>query len=354
MMSASQYRGQLDRKRKQRMDAEKRAGEYRNKETVKRSAAAKSRSAADKATSPSFASSKRRESERYENDAAAAGKEANRWQDKAIAYAREELSLQGKLLTAERSEADAAERKRKREQQQAARRMAADSAALNRRIVQAEVMASSVVRSLPSPKPERLRILILGAASEGDLRVGREQKRIRAAVESALHRDLVELDVRPAATTSDLLDGITKFRPHVVHFSGHSNEDLIMFERDQDEQHEGVIVSARAFASAVKATDNPPLLVLLNSCNSAAQIDQLVNEVTPFAIGMADEINDGDAITYAAQFYAAVANGQSIQSAHLSAQAALELGGLEGAELPTLAWAADVDPSCTILVRPAE
>lgn len=353
-MSASQYRGQLDRKRKQRMDAEKRAGEYRNKETVKRSAAAKSRSAADKATSTGVASSKRRQSERYENDAAAAGKEANRWQDKAIAYTREELSLQGKLLTAERSEADAAERKRKREQQQTDRRMAADSAVLNRRIVQAEAMASSVVRRLPSPKPERLRILILGAASEGDLRIGREQKRIRAAVESALHRDLVELDVRPAATTSDLLDGITKFRPHVVHFSGHSNEDLIMFERDQDEQHEGVIVSARAFASAVKATDDPPLLVLLNSCNSAAQIDQLVNEVTPFAIGMADEINDGDAITYAAQFYAAVANGQSIQSAHFSAQAALELGGLEGAELPTLAWAADVDPSCTVLVRPAQ
>lgn len=353
-MSASQYRGQLDRKRKQRMEAEKKAGEYRNKETVKRSAAAKSRSAAEKSTSPTSASSKRRESERYENEAAAAGKEANRWQDKAAAYAREESSLQGKLASAERTEADAAERKRKRDQQQKDRRMAADSAALSRRIIQAEAMASSAVRSLPSPKPERLRILILGAASEGDLRVGREQKRIRAAVESALHRDLVELDVRPAATTSDLLDGITKFRPHIVHFSGHSNDDLIMFERDEDAKHRGVIVSARAFASAVRATDTPPLLVLLNSCNSAAQIDQLVNDVAPFAIGMADEINDGDAITYAAQFYAAVANGQSIQSSHFSAQAALELGGLEGAELPTLAWADDVDPSITVLVKPAE
>lgn len=353
-MSASQYRGQLDRKRKQRMDAEKRAGEYRNKETAKRSAAAKARASADKSTSSSVTSSRRRESERHEKEAAAAGKEASRWQDKASAYAREELSLQGKVTTAERSEADAAERKRKREQQQADRRRASDSATLNRRIGNAEEMASHAMRSLPSPRPERLRILILGASSEGDLRVGREQKRIRAAVESALHRDLVELDVRPAATTSDLLDGITKFRPHIVHFSGHSNEELIVFERDQDEQHKGVIVSAKAFASAVKATDHPPLLVLLNSCKSAAQIEGLVEEVAPFAIGMADEINDGDAITYAAQFYAALANGQSIQSAHLSAQAALELGGLEDAELPTLAWATDVDPADTILVRPAE
>ncbi len=197
-------------------------------------------------------------------------------------------------------------------------------------------------------------MLILGAASEGDLRVGREQKRIRAAVEAALHRDLIELDVRPAATTGDLLDGITKFRPHVVHFSGHSSDDLIVFEDEVDEHHEGVIVTAQAFANAVAATDDPPLLVLLNSCSSAAQIDGLVDRVVPFAIGMTDEIEDVDAITYATQFYAAVANGQSIRSAHLSAQAALELAGLSGAALPSLAHAIDVDPASTILVSPPE
>lgn len=92
--------------------------------------------------------------------------------------------------------------------------------------------------------------------------------------------------------------------------------------------------------------------MLLNSCKSAAQIDALVAEVVPFAIGMADSIDDGDAINYAAQFYAATANGQSIYASHLSGQAALELAGLGGAELPTLAWAPDVDPKTTILVKP--
>jgi hypothetical protein len=69
---------------------------------------------------------------------------------------------------------------------------------------------------------------------------------------------------------------------------------------------------------------------------------------------MADEIDDGDAIAYAAQFYAAVANGQSIRSVHLSAQAALELAGLSGKDLPTLACADDVDPSTTVLVKAVE
>lgn len=199
---------------------------------------------------------------------------------------------------------------------------------------------------------------MLGASSESGgraLRVGREQKRIRSAVESSLHRDQVELDTRPAATTADLLDGITKFRPHVVHFSGHSDDELIEFEDEVDDFHEGVIVTAGAFGSAVKATDDPPLLVLLNSCNSAAQIDRLVEQrVAPFAIGMADEIDDGDAIIYATQFYAAVANGQSVNAAHLSAQAALELAGLSGAELPTLTHADDVDATRTVLVTPAD
>ncbi len=352
-MSASQYRDQLDRKRRQRWAADERAGEYRTKESQKRTAATKARTAAGRSSSSAVAS-KLREAERHEREAAAAGKEAGRWQEKASAYAKEELALQGRLLKAEQSEAATEERHRKREQQQAARRMAAHNAAVRQRLDATETLVGVALRELRAPKVERLRVLILGAASEGDLRVGREQKRIRAAVESALHRDLIELDVRPAATTSDLLDGITKFRPHVVHFSGHSNDDLIVFENELDEHHRGVIVTAQAFANAVAATDDPPLLVLLNSCNSASQIDKLIEEVTPFAIGMADEIDDGDAITYAAQFYAAVANGQSIRSAHLSAQAALELAGLSGQELPTLAYADDVDPSTTVLVKAGE
>lgn len=352
------YRSQFDRKRAQRLDAEKKAAEYRIKESNKRTEAAKARQAADKATSAGTQRSKLAEAQRKENEAASAGKEAARWQTRAAGYAREETALQAKVLRSEQSEAQAAERKRKRDQQIADRKAVADRKALESRLTrtehgltQAEYAVASALRSLPAPKQEKLRVLILGASSEGDLRVGREQKRIRAAVETALHRDLVELDVRPAATTADLLQGITKFRPHIVHFSGHSNEDLIVFEDENDSPHQGVVVTARAFARAVEATDTPPLLVLLNSCRSAAQIDDLVAQVVPFAIGMSDTIGDSDAISYAAQFYAALANGQSIGSSHASGQAALELAGLESADLPTLAWTPNVSPSA-VLVTP--
>lgn len=79
-----------------------------------------------------------------------------------------------------------------------------------------------------APKQEKLRILTLGADRAGTedegnygLRLGRQQLRIRKAIQMATHRDLIEFETRPAATVDDLLDGITAFRPHVVHFSAH-------------------------------------------------------------------------------------------------------------------------------------
>lgn len=346
------YRGQLERKRKQRLEAEKKTGDFRAKESAKRTEASRARQAAARAKSPAMQRSKLAEAERRESDAASAGRAAGDWAAKASRLAADEAALLVRLSKAEQAETLAAERKRKAAEQLAQQRATAERRGLESRVAQAEGKIERVFREMPAPRPEKLRILMLGASSEGELRVGREQKRIRAAVESALHRDLVELDVRPAATTEDLLDGIAQFRPHVVHFSGHSSADLIVFEDELDEPHEGVIVTASAFARAVRATDTPPLLVLLNSCRSAAQVDALVDSVAPFAIGMADSIEDADAITYAARFYASIANGQSIASAHAAGQAALDLAGLDSAELPTLAWASDVDPAATILVKP--
>nr|WP_255672819.1 CHAT domain-containing protein [Glycomyces amatae] len=208
----------------------------------------------------------------------------------------------------------------------------------------------------PEPEQEKLRILLLGASSEGDLRVAREQKRIRTAVEIASHRDSIEFDARPAATADDLLDGITGFRPHVLHFSGHGGEHGLTFEIERDEHHYGARVTVEAFGLALEATDAPPQLILLNSCRSAALLDTLLGALTdqavPFAIGMNDKIGDGCAIDYAARFYASIANGRSVDASHAAGRAALSFAGLGRADLPTLQCAEGADPKSAVLVRP--
>jgi hypothetical protein len=261
--------------------------------------------------------------------------------------------LEEKLIKERVSEEAAAERRRRLVQKRAELAHRTENASLHRRIDETEIKVIHAIRELRAPKPEKLRVLLLGATTDGGLRIGREQKRIRAAVNAAIHRDAVELDPRPAATTADLLDGLSKFKPHVVHFSGHSDENFIVLEEDIDEEHEfGVEVAAGTFARAMAAPDEPPLLVMFNSCTSAPLAEALVAAgVVPFAIGMSDEVEDTDAIAYAAQFYAAITDGNSIQSAHDLAVVGLELSGLAGVDLPQMAYAPDVDPAQTFLVK---
>lgn len=350
-MNASYFRSQLEKKTKARADAEKKVGEFRKTEADKRSKAAKERTSAEKASSPSSRQSRQRAAQRYEDDANKAASQAGTWSGTVAKLSREAADLSVKLVKVELSERAAAEKARQREQVQAQQRAVLSQRRIESRLSTAEGQVRTVLKELRAPKPERLRVLLLAASSAGDLRVGQEQQRIRAAVQSATHRDLVELDVHPAATADVFLDALTRFRPHVVHFSGHSAKDLIAFESGEDGFHDSAIVSARAFARAIAAVDDKPLLVLLNSCNSAAQAANLV-DIVPFAIGMSDTINDIDAIVYAARFYAVVADGQSVRAAHELSQAAIEMNGLLDHDLPTLACAENVDPGTTKLVTP--
>lgn len=350
-MSASQYSRQLENKLHQQLLAEGKAADYRSKESKHRSEAIKARLAASKTKSPSTQAARLRDAARRDADAERAGKEAGRWQTKALGYAKDTAALRTKLSKAEAHEEDIAARAASRQAKAAEQRAAATHASLDRKISGMAAEVQRAVRAVREPRQEKLRILLLGASSDGGLRIGREQAQIRRAVESSLHRDLIELDARSAATTADLLDGLSKFRPHVVHFSGHSDEQLIEFEDDVDDWHQGIVVTAAAFAHAVRAVDDPPLLIMLNSCNSEPQIDALVDDIAPFAIGMPDEIADSDAISYAARFYSSLADGQSVRGAHLLGRSALELAGLEETQLPRLAISPGVDASTTRLVE---
>lgn len=309
---------------------------------------------------------KLRDAARHEGEANAAAKESASWQTKAAAYLKEEATLMKRLSESEDSERKSAERKRvadeKKRLQQAAqaerereRRATDDARAAARLHAQLAAQIGDHERELADlrqPRQERLRLLMLASSGAGDLRVAREQKRIKDAVQFASGRESISLDLRPAATGDDLLSGLTQGRPHIVHFSGHGNDAVVLFEEDTDEPNAGAVVAADTLAAALRAVDEPPLLVVLNACSSAAQARKLVGGIASFAIGHADSIADGDAIAYAARFYASLADGQSIQASHDIAKAALLLQGTPDADLPQLYAAAGLDPADIILVLP--
>lgn len=206
--------------------------------------------------------------------------------------------------------------------------------------------------ALGVPQRELLRVLYLTASSRGDLRVDEEIRRVKAGVRAALHRDLVLIEHMPAATVSDFLDGLTRHKPHIVHFSGHATQNLLVFDTGDPAHGPGHQVPARAFARAISAVDTPPSLVVLNACKSEAQLAELLTAV-PLAVGMSDSIADTDAIVFATRFYTSLADGQSVRGAYQTGKVQLELSGLSGADLPILAHDPTVDPVETILVLPA-
>lgn len=211
----------------------------------------------------------------------------------------------------------------------------------------------AVARTSRYPQAGPLRILYLTAASRGDLRVDEEMRRVKAGVRAATHRDWVQIEHKSAATVSDLLDGLTQFKPHVVHFSGHANESVLVFDTGSDQRGPGRSVPADTIARAIGAVDVPPALVVFNACRSESQLAGLLG-AAPLAIGMRDSVGDADAMAFAARFYAAVADGQSVEGAYRVAKVALELSGFPDAELPVLVHAPAVNPADVVLVVSAQ
>lgn len=353
-MSASQIARELDRAQKAKTEAEKKTGEYRTLESQKRRAAEKAAEAARKTRSESTRRMKLSEHDRRLKEAQDAGTKATQWQRKWSDAAKKVGDLTTRLTKAQSDEAAKAEKKRAVEHDKVMAGLKREQVLLKARLVETGDSVVALERRLPTPVAEKLRILVLTSDPEGGLRLGREQKRISRAVQQAVHRDWVEFDFRPAATPEDLLEGLTEFSPHVLHFSGHSNEEIVLFEEDQDGSNPGRSISAATLSRALAAVDTPPSLVVLNSCKSAGQLNTLTEGGIPFVVGMLDSINDTDAIVFSARFYATIANGQSLASAVATGQVALEMAGLAGSELPILAHAEDVDPSGLFLVKAPE
>ncbi len=98
---------------------------------------------------------------------------------------KETADLSAKRAKAQQTERAAAEKARRREQQKTEQRAAAEQHKSANRLSTTERQVRTVTRKLRAPKPEKLRVLPLAAASAGDLRVSQEQQRIHTAVQRA-------------------------------------------------------------------------------------------------------------------------------------------------------------------------
>ena len=167
------------------------------------------------------------------------------------------------------------------------------------------------------------------------LRVDAEMRQVQEAVRGSRLRDNIALHYRPAANLKSIMDGLNDLAPGIVHFSGHGYGGGIAVDHAKVKRPAGKVVTFDLLAKAIAAVDTPPKVIVLNSCHSAGAKKAFLPPALA-VIAMGDSISDLAATAFAAQFYAAVAAGQSLKAAFNQGVVAIEAASINEAKTPQL------------------
>lgn len=328
-----------------------------------RAEASKKRAQALKATSQSSRDMYSRNAEAEDKKLIASQRRLALLQDRLATNADRQRSKEQSLRTAEKNEqaaldrASEARRRREKSDQDARDRQDA-----RRRKVEKD-HATDVARiSRPTvrhvfmrePEPEKLRVLYLTASPLIDgmepLRVDAEVNGILRVLRGVKHRDLIDLQHRPAATLEDLLNGLNDHRPHIVHFSGHAGGGLL-FDNASVTEPGDHLVGYGTVARLLASTDQKPKLIVLNACGTLEGANEMLT-AAPIVIAMSDLVSDAAGAVFARHFYAGLGAAQTITHAVNQARE-MTLNALpEEADLVTVCAGEGFDPDDIRLVRP--
>jgi hypothetical protein len=166
------------------------------------------------------------------------------------------------------------------------------------------------------------------------LDVEREEAMLRQALGPLLKDGRVRIDWMEDATLANLQRRLRGGEYHIFHFIGHggfdkaTEEGVLLLE---DEQDRGWPAGARRIGTLLH--DHRSLrLAVLNACEGARNSRQdpfggvattLVRAGVPAVVAMQFEITDGAAITFAGEFYTALAEGYPVDAAVAEARKAV-------------------------------
>lgn len=164
------------------------------------------------------------------------------------------------------------------------------------------------------------------------LRLGEEDRTIRACIRRSKHRHGIDLCVQHAATIDDLRRALLDDDFEIVHFSGHGTGCGLAFE---DARGRLYVPPRRALAELLVEYTPPLKCVLLNACYSTSQ-GELTSLGVPFTIAMEGPIADDAAIGFAEGFYDSIGAGKDIEFSYRQGLHALKLKDHPDSSVPTL------------------
>lgn len=191
-------------------------------------------------------------------------------------------------------------------------------------------------------KDDQIRILFLAAnpKTTAPLDLDGEFEQIESQLHETRHSERFLVQHRWKLGRDQLLDFFLKYRPHIVHFSGHGTEgNLILQSRDGNSWP----LDGAAAREAFKATHSTTRLVVLNACYSR-DVAEEISEIVDCVVGMAQPIHDRTAVTFAAALYRGLGEGLSIREAFDQARAQINLSALPGSRVPQILSRPGLDP----------
>jgi len=190
------------------------------------------------------------------------------------------------------------------------------------------------IQPLAVQPPLRVLVMISSPSDYPQLDVEQEWTRLKDALGDLERRGLIVIERLEEATLAALQRRLRQTEYHVFHFIGHGGFDqqaqdgvLVM----EDEAGRGRQVSGN-YLGTLLHDERTLRLAVLNACEGAraARTDpfagtaqSLVQQGVPAVIAMQFEITDEAAITFAHEFYSAVADGYPVDAALAEARKAI-------------------------------
>ncbi len=175
------------------------------------------------------------------------------------------------------------------------------------------------IQPLAVQPPLKILVMIANPRDVGQLDVDGEWRKVQAALADLVQRGLVTLTRLEKATLTSLQRQLRREQYHIFHFVGHggfdqqTQEGVLLLENEN-----GLVrLVAGSYIGALLHDHRSLRLAVLNSCEGArtAQSDPfagvaqtLVQQGIPAVIAMQFEITDQAAVTFAHEFYSALAD----------------------------------------------
>ena len=195
-------------------------------------------------------------------------------------------------------------------------------------------------------RPITILFLAANPANTAPLKLDEEVRAIDLALRQADFRDRFRLEQHWAVRVTEIQALLLRYRPDIVHFSGHGSADneLIFLDDEGNPQAVTPVAFGRLFALL---TDNIRCVVL-NACHSAVQAEAIAQHIDA-VVGVSQVIGDKASIQFASAFYQALGFGRSVKSAFDLGRSQIELANLGYEGTPQLITQR-IDPSQLVFV----